>query len=706
MSPKTHIVYLAFLVLLATLLIFQYTSYQNKATKNESEGVDFILQNMNDAQSKFDQRLSEIMSYAEKLSNELSTASLDSTEMMDYLEEIMKSNPDIFGFGVCYEPYEYSESRRLFSPYWIRPEGKITLQFIEEDYDYTERDWYTIPLNNGPQWFEPPYFGQVSQIMMAEYSVPFYKKEDTDRKNPIGIVFINYSLEDITSAIRKLIIGNAGYGFMLSDGGTLIAHPQADLVLGGEMNIQKLADEWTEPKLLQLFEDLKVDNNNYIKTTNPYDGKSVRVFMKKIDTGGWRLGAVFIEEAFETDSEFLNKNIIISSIILTLIILIGCLYYLHFKHFELVAANKVVIIFTSSIVIIISFIWSVKLYLPFNIYQQQSSYPLTDIPGIQRFLHDQDSMRTYYHEPKVQILPTGVQIDHLEFDGSHNIRLSGIIWQRYNDELYKLGIKPELFFPETAPDAEVLEISQLYSKKEGNETVIGWHFRVEIRKQMEYGLYPVDREIVTLLIDHPKYNYNIQLIPDIGSYKSIITSNLPGVKADIVLPEWVTEQSYFDLKQVKNNSNLGVLSNVNDNYKYQLGFNLVLKRKFLWPALGNIVPLITIIILLFLALISVSKQNPDKKGILFSGFGFLELCAAFLFVAILTHIDLRSNLVVNYIIYMDYFYFHIYLAIITCSIAVVIFNKDVNRKQLLVVRYLFWPLLMMSMYSFTCLVFY
>jgi hypothetical protein len=259
----------------------------------------------------------------------------------------------------------------------------------------------------------------------------------------------------------------------------------------------------------------------------------------------------------------------------------------------------------------------------------------------------------------------------------------------------------------TAPDAEVRSFEQLYRKTDENgDLLIGWDFRIEVRLQMFYGLYPLDRERISLVIRHPDFSKNIQLIPDLLAYESMIPAELPGIDPGIILPEWETEQSYFDFITPTYSSNFGVLSAADRKYKYDLGFNVILKRKFLWPTMGNIIPLATISILLYLALISTTQKTDEKKGVLFSGFGLLELCAAFLFVAILTHIDLRSNLVINYIMYMDYFYFHVYFTIIICSLAAVKFNKDIHRKKMSIVKLLYWPLLLGSLFVFTAIRFY
>jgi hypothetical protein len=561
-------------------------------------------------------------------------------------------------------------------------------------------------LNQGAAWFEPPYFGEVAQTMMAEYSVPFYRTLDDGSKEAIGIVFLDYALDDMTRAVASIDLGKSGYGFILSEEGTIIAHPRREKVMS-QKGLDDFANEWQQTQIRPLFEQLEVAGKSYVQAINKNSGVVSRIFFKKIEQSGWRLGAVFVEDAFKTDSEYINQVIISLTAAVVGMFMLMFLFYLFRYAFKGRAMRRLVPMMVIVFLMAIGAIWFSKIFQPYNIFQQRGSYPVVEPTGLQKFLSDQDSLRVYFHEEALAQLPTGVFLKHIEFDGSHNVRLSGIIWQRYSQQLQENGIKPGLFFITTAPDAEAQTYSEIYRKQDENgDLLVGWDFRIEVRIEMHYDLYPLDRERISLILKHPDLSQNIQLVPDLLSYDNVIPSELPGVDSQIILPEWASEQSYFAFERTNYNANFGVLGAADRDYKYDLGYNVILKRKFLWPTMANIIPLVTITILLFLALISTTQRSEDKKGVLFSGFGLLELCAAFLFVAILTHIDLRSNLVINYIMYMDYFYFHVYFTIIICSLAAVLFNKDVHKKKMSIVKLLYWPLLLGSLFVFTAVLFY
>ncbi|MEQ8473783.1 MAG: cache domain-containing protein [Marinoscillum sp.] len=705
MIRNIHQLFVYSAVIVFVIFVIQLYSFVTKFSEDEQEAVQLVQQQMHQAESKFNNRLAELMTVTENLAEKITEQQLDSLGIMQVLEKTMTSNPDVFGFGVGFEPYAFSGTRRLFGPFYIRPGGEVQLQFIEDSYDYSTRTWYTKPLHEGAAWFEPPYYGQVAQTMMAEYSVPFYRVNNQGQKEAIGIVFLDYSLEDITRSMSAIDLGKSGYGLILSEEGTMIAHPKRENVLA-QKTIVDFVDEWQDAEIKKLFDSLTVGGQPYVQAINKKTGIASRIFFTEIDESGWRLGAVFIEDAFKTDSNYINQVIILMTACVVGMFMLMFLFYLYRLDFKGRAMKRLVPMMVIVFLIAISGIWLSKIYQSYNIFQQEDSFPVVESTSLRKFLGDQDSLRAYYHEKEIVRIPTGVFVKHIEFDGSHNVRLSGVIWQRYPAMADSLGIAPGLFFLSTAPDAEAQDFSEIYRMTEYGETKVGWHFRVEVREFMQYGLYPIDRERVTLSLSHPDMSKNIQLTPDLSGYDNIIPSRLPGIDQQIILPEWDTEKSYFAFEKHDYNSNLGIMSPVDSDYKYDLGFNVILKRKFLWPTMANIIPLVTITILLFLALISTSRKTEERKGIAFSGFGLLELCAAFLFVAILTHIDLRSNLVINYIMYMDYFYFHVYFTIIVCSLAAVLLNREQDQRKMEVVRLLYWPLLLGSLFIFTALRFY
>lgn len=695
------------LLLLIISLCVQYFYFRKKVDQDHQKAIARAEQSMEKAQKSFSKRLQELMEVADVLADKISNQSIDSTEIMSYLKDNMEKNHDVFGFGVGFEPYKYSKERRLWAPFYIRPNDSLKLELIEESYDYSVKDWYTRPLHEGAAWYDPPYLGVISQKLMAEYSVPFYGKDSLGNRIPIGIVYLDYTMEDMTKAIQSLNLGKSGYGFMFSKGGTqqpvMIAHPIANYIKEAR-NIEQFASEWENEGIKPLFQN--DSSSRYIELNNPANGSLCLMFSRQVPESGWKMGAIFVEDAFKPDIDFVNRSILIMITTIVLILILFILILIGGSVTTYVTLRKSVPWVSIVLLCGTVAIWLTKVSQPYNLFQQNESYPITEKSVLEKFITSEDSLRTYYKEPPLIRIPTGVFVKHVEFDGSHNIRFSGIIWQKYAHDLDTSVIQPNLFFFATAPDAEALNFERIYTKKGKDYTSVGWYFRLEVRERLYYNLYPFDREIVKLTVSHPQLDQHIQLVPDLESYSSISPTSLPGVDHDLVLPDWQLEESFFDYNKNMYGTDFGVMSHFDNDHQNDLRFNIVLRRKFFWPFMTNLIPLATITVILFLAILTISKREQSNKPMAFSSFGFLELCTALLFVAILTHIDLRSTLNVNYVIYMDYFYFHVYLLIISYSINAVIYAKRMSQTGHMTSRSVYWPFLLGSLYLFTLVIFY
>ncbi len=243
MKKVIHLTFIFFIILFSGLIIYNILQLNDKIEADNKASISSAQKELNQAVDIFNHRLQVMMDIAEEVANDITEQKLDSIQLHEKLQQVLKENKDIFGFGVGYEPYEFSKNQKLFAPFYIRPHDSIQLKQIEDSYDYTERDWYIKPLNEGKAWFEPPYIGEVSQKLMAEYSVPFFKKGANGEKIPIGIVYLDYSIEDLTKAIKNLDLGKSGYGFLCSRDGLLMSHPISEYVTS-KKTIDDLAKFW------------------------------------------------------------------------------------------------------------------------------------------------------------------------------------------------------------------------------------------------------------------------------------------------------------------------------------------------------------------------------------------------------------------------------------------------------------------------------
>ena len=430
-------IYLALMVLV--FFVVELYSFLTQTENDEAVATAQVTEELELAKQKFEGRLKELMLITESLATNFTENLGDSLNLMQKLEDELSKNEDVFGLGVAFNAGAFIDDRQLFAPFFIRRGDKIDLQFVEDSYDYRERDWFRVPMLEGKAWFEPPYYGEVAQTIMAEYSVPIYRIESDD-SIAVGIVYLDYSLDDISKAVDQLDLGKSGYGMMFSKEGVLIAHPQGERILAQE-DIQDFAEEWDTEYLISLFDSLTVSGKPYIEAINTASGISCRIFFSRIEASDWRLAAVFVEDAFKTDSVFVNQVVINLTSAVVLMSLLLFFYLLYQYEFKVEVLSRIVPFIVGIFLFAITIVWYSKIYQPFNIFQQEKSYPVAESIGLQRFLDNQDSLRLFYREPVIQQIPTGVFVKHIEFDGSHNIQMSGVIWQNYSAEVLKNGIE-------------------------------------------------------------------------------------------------------------------------------------------------------------------------------------------------------------------------------------------------------------------------
>ena len=298
--------------------------------------------------------------------------------------------------------------------------------------------------------------------------------------------------------------------------------------------------------------------------------------------------------------------------------------------------------------------------------------------------------------------------------------LSGYIWQNHpkNDSFYADGtpVSQGFIFAEIEPNAEVLNIEEAYREELNDSTeVVGWHFQVSVREEFDYRNYPFDQHRIWIRLWPTDFHRNVALIPDLDSYATSTPKNKPGLEKNLVLPQWNIKASYFDFRKNSYNTTFGLGSSKwkdgNNPGPAELYFNIVVQRDFLGPFFTTILPLIIVAVIVFTVLLSASKGEGGDSFLGFSGFGVVELCAAFFFIVILSQSDTMNSLQVANLIYMDYFFFIVYAMLLTVSINSILFTRTdalwfIEFRENLIPKLLFWPLLLGSVLFFTKQVFY
>ena len=110
------------------------------------------------------------------------------------------------------------------------------------------------------------------------------------------------------------------------------------------------------------------------------------------------------------------------------------------------------------------------------------------------------------------------------------------------------------------------------------------------------------------------------------------------------------------------------------------------------------IPLIMVMIMLFAMLASSTRDEEESKLLGFNPSGVMRVGSALFFIVLLAHIQLRSSIQVQQVVFMEYIYFVVYAAMLLVSLHNFLFSLErYNKGRLgyrngLVQKLLFWPL--------------
>jgi len=244
-----------------------------------------------------------------------------------------------------------------------------------------------------------------------------------------------------------------------------------------------------------------------------------------------------------------------------------------------------------------------------------------------------------------------------------------------------------------------MSIKELTRSFENTTEVICFRFEAEIRQKPTYKTYPLDEELISVILIHKELNHNIVLIPDLDAYKVISPSQRPGLDKSAFIPGWKIKKTYYDLKKRNFTADFGIRQTVKKDDFPVLGFNISIQRMFINAFISNLTPpIIVSTMLFFILLLSIST---DKV---------LSICVGMFFVIVFSHINIRSTIAAQEIFYLEYFFFLIYgsiLYVVITSLGAQL--KPDLWRQYRIDRYsqlIFWPTLLSLIFTATIVTFY
>lgn len=683
---------------ITVVTIIQHNQRRRALTQ---DAIDMSMQETHRVDSILDLELGRIMGLADGIADGLSLQKIGMDTLPYMLNAALQSYEDVFGTGIILDVDSMVQGKPRRGMFRYK-DGK---DIIVEDSAYSLRvpdfKWYENRKNKGG-WSDNVFISGISEEPTVQYSKAITAPGQPGNK--IGLVYIQLSIRGIASMMNTLSLGKAGYGFILGSNDNFIYHPN-DQWVWDQVSIYESGYFDNREMLEQAIAAVKSGDTKLLNFRNPVNGQESWYFFEPMDNSDWLLGVMFFKE------ELLNEHIKArhTLIFITILTVIGIGFLLlslpSTRNYNWSKSYLMSIFF----VLGIAYIWYLGLEQPIlkGWDVDREDVIITDKVVLEAFKTKMDSSLYATERENYSFIPTGIFLEHIQLMESHTFMVSGYVWQKYTDGLHD-HIARGFLFPEAEPNAEYIEIEEAYNHREGNQTVYGWYFRVSLRKKFNYGLFPLDWQNIRIKLWHIEFLDEVFLVPDLDANQYNNPTSLPGLQRNFVMPGWTLEQSFFNYKKNRYNSDFGVRSAKTNRDIMELNFNVYAKRVFWSPFVTNFFPIFVVVMLLFIAVLNNQKQADER---VMGRWGILELGAAFFFVLIIGQTNLRSQLNVEELIYVEYYYFAVYVAIIiTCIVSTAVFKTNIKALTTLkkddLMKYAYWPMITGFLFLVTCLVFY
>lgn len=694
-------------------LVVQSWTLAKRTQAVEAESLRVGQRLIEDLAEQLDRRLRRVQNSAGNFAEELRSSKLSQAELEEQITSECRQDPFLSAVSVAFVPYGFSQDRQLYSPYYDKRIGKI--QQIEDTYNYTDKEqfeackWFLEPIvQRRPVWTTG--YGEGIDAQYIDYGVPMFADRETRLPPAVrGTVNFSIALDSLTHFLNKENIGRLGGGYLMNREGRLLVDPSGELIRSNQ-TLFEYADKVGDPKLMDAARQMADGKEGYCSRIDDRTGQPTWLFYQRIPTTDWSLGIViFQNEVIRHVDEIRQRQI---WLILTLLVLVVTTANLASKsyHFKVQSLWFVSILMVLCSLISIGAIW----YLAARGIANHSGndlnhYLITDQKSLDRYIDQYRENAIDQNRPDPIVIPTGIFVRSIEFGSSDDAKVSGQIWQRYPKKSTK-KIEQGIKFADAFPAPRAVEMHEVHRQSsETHETVI-WDFRVWMDVELDFTAYPFDHHELPIQITPRDVAHEVILTPDVDAYRMINRESRPGVHEDLFCPEFTIEGSSFSYQVVHYNTDFGFPHAPNPEGVNELQFNVSIRRKPLTPFISHILPNFVVGILLFGVLFSTSLDNKRKSTSGFTGFGGLQVCAAYFFGVILMHVDLRRSMPSDAITYMEWLLLILYLMLVLVAVnSLVLTNSDIpflEYQDNIVAKVVYGPILFGLVLFVTILVFY
>lgn len=445
-------------------------------------------------------------------------------------------------------------------------------------------------------------------------------------------------------------------------------------------------------------------------------GQSLWLHNQPMDDGSWHIATITETKDDFAEIEARNKIWLLFVLSTLFTLVVYAMLLLRVRDGETREYWHLVLIFSSMSVIAIGVIWGIQLKTPQP--NENNELLLKDEVALYNAVaqksHQYNTDLRHKNIKKVPVVSLGLRVDSINETENGTLRLIGLVWLKnancaksvllQNNQNICLTLQDvKLEFPEAESVSITPHIEHLRNDVK--------RFTMEINFPLDSSIYPFERGVIPLRITTAGYNNPYRLIPDLDAYGMMNPHSKPGLAEKLELKGWNIFQSYFSYQPMLNTAKYSDGDALYDGELTELFFNIEVGRKFLNPFIADMVPIIVITALLFLVLMTMTKNEQHMDELGFDASTMLGYCSGLFFVLIVAHVYLREKLNIDKIAYIEYFYFMMYFVILSISASAILFSSRFQQRFMtyedgVMVKILFWPTIFIITLIFTFLSFY
>ncbi|CAN7758475.1 methyl-accepting chemotaxis protein [Paenibacillus sp. LjRoot56] len=245
---------------------------------------------------------------------------IDKGKYFQIIQGLLSTNPDTFGVGIWYEPYQYKNYLQYYSSYAYRDNGRILFSndYDTKEYNYPEKEWYLLGKNTKETmvWTDP-FFDKTSNAMILTTAVPFY----TNNKFQ-GVVTANINLNSLQQKISDIHVGKNGWAFLLDRNGNFIANKDNQSVANHQIKND------SNVSLAQIGQEI-LKNNNGNAVFSDDRGLNI-VYYQTVPDTSWKLAIVISqEELYQKLNDYFIISVMIIIVLICVVVMVIYFYSLY-----------------------------------------------------------------------------------------------------------------------------------------------------------------------------------------------------------------------------------------------------------------------------------------------------------------------------------------------------------------------------------------